>query len=190
MAAPALGAFAALRKWITRTQPTPSIALPIHTGSNAGQPSPHSESAARIDSAEVRKSRSSKCPKTGRAAAMNAHRLAATMLPTVLAAGNPSSRATALPVHSSISRRPAVDDPEPLPFDGIRDLACAQPSGARITSSRTNVVSVTVPNKRCSHQDPRSQLEAMGGQLEVVARFPDGVAKIADVADLEGNTAA
>ena len=30
----------------------------------------------------------------------------------------------------------------------------------------------------------RSHIEAMGGQLEVVARFPDGVVKISNFADL------
>lgn len=68
-------------------------------------------------------------------------------------------------------------------------LSPARPA-PRITSSRTSVVSVTVPNKRCSHRDRRSQIETMGGQPEVVARFPDGAAKVANAADLEGNTAA
>ncbi|MGD0960911.1 MAG: XRE family transcriptional regulator [Methylomonas sp.] len=31
----------------------------------------------------------------------------------------------------------------------------------------------------------RSHIEAMGGELEVVARFPDGVVKISNFADLE-----
>ena len=35
----------------------------------------------------------------------------------------------------------------------------------------------------------RSQIEAMGGELEVVARFPDGDIKISNFSDL-GNTAA
>ena len=35
----------------------------------------------------------------------------------------------------------------------------------------------------------RSHIEAMGGQLEVVARFPDGAVKISNFADL-GNKAA
>ena len=35
----------------------------------------------------------------------------------------------------------------------------------------------------------RSHVEAMGGQLEVVARFPDGVVKITNFSDLEGNAA-
>lgn len=32
----------------------------------------------------------------------------------------------------------------------------------------------------------RSHIEAMGGQLEVVARFPDGAVKISNFADLGG----
>lgn len=31
----------------------------------------------------------------------------------------------------------------------------------------------------------RSHIEAMGGQLEVVARFPDGAVKISNFADLD-----
>ncbi len=31
----------------------------------------------------------------------------------------------------------------------------------------------------------RSHIEAMGGQLEVIARFPDGVVKISNFADIE-----
>jgi transcriptional regulator with XRE-family HTH domain len=31
----------------------------------------------------------------------------------------------------------------------------------------------------------RSYIEAMGGQLEIIARFPDGAVKIAQLADLE-----
>jgi DNA-binding XRE family transcriptional regulator len=34
----------------------------------------------------------------------------------------------------------------------------------------------------------RSHIEAMGGQLEVVARFPDGAVKISNFSDLESNT--
>lgn len=34
----------------------------------------------------------------------------------------------------------------------------------------------------------RSHIEAMGGQLEVVARFPDGSVKITNFADLEADT--
>lgn len=34
----------------------------------------------------------------------------------------------------------------------------------------------------------RSHIEAMGGQLEVVARFPDGVVKIGNFSDLADNT--
>ena len=34
----------------------------------------------------------------------------------------------------------------------------------------------------------RSHIEAMGGQLEVVARFPDGAVKISNFADLGNNT--
>jgi DNA-binding XRE family transcriptional regulator len=33
----------------------------------------------------------------------------------------------------------------------------------------------------------RSHIEAMGGQLEVVARFPDGAVKISNFSDLESN---
>jgi hypothetical protein len=36
----------------------------------------------------------------------------------------------------------------------------------------------------------RSHIEAMGGQLEVVARFPDGAVKISNFSDLEGNATA
>jgi len=36
----------------------------------------------------------------------------------------------------------------------------------------------------------RSHIAAMGGELHVVARFPDGVEKITDFADLDDNTAA
>jgi len=32
----------------------------------------------------------------------------------------------------------------------------------------------------------RSHIEAMGGELEVVARFPDGAVKISNFSDLEG----
>ena len=35
----------------------------------------------------------------------------------------------------------------------------------------------------------RSHIEAMGGQLEVVARFPDGAVKITNFSDLENNAA-
>ena len=35
----------------------------------------------------------------------------------------------------------------------------------------------------------RSHIEAMGGQLEVVARFPDGAVKISNFSDLGINTA-
>jgi ribosome-binding protein aMBF1 (putative translation factor) len=35
----------------------------------------------------------------------------------------------------------------------------------------------------------RNHTEAMGGQLDVVARFPDGAVKIGNFSDLEGNTA-
>ncbi|MCL0278147.1 transcriptional regulator, partial [Pseudomonas aeruginosa] len=31
----------------------------------------------------------------------------------------------------------------------------------------------------------RSHIEAMGGQLEVIARFPDGAVKISNFADIE-----
>lgn len=34
----------------------------------------------------------------------------------------------------------------------------------------------------------RSYIEAMGGQLEVVARFPDGSVKVTNFADLEADT--
>jgi len=33
----------------------------------------------------------------------------------------------------------------------------------------------------------RSHIEAMGGQLELVARFPDGAVKISNFSDLENN---
>jgi len=36
----------------------------------------------------------------------------------------------------------------------------------------------------------RSHIEAMGGQLEAVARFPDGAAKISNFSDLESNATA
>lgn len=36
----------------------------------------------------------------------------------------------------------------------------------------------------------RSHIEAMGGQLEVVARFPDGAVKISNFSDLENNATA
>ena len=36
----------------------------------------------------------------------------------------------------------------------------------------------------------RSHIEAMGGQLEVVARFPDGAVKISNFADLGNNATA
>ncbi|MBM4180244.1 MAG: XRE family transcriptional regulator [Betaproteobacteria bacterium] len=36
----------------------------------------------------------------------------------------------------------------------------------------------------------RSHIEAMGGQLEVVARFPDGAVKISNFSDLGSNTTA
>lgn len=35
----------------------------------------------------------------------------------------------------------------------------------------------------------RSHIEAMGGKLEVVARFPDGVVKISNFSDLENSAA-
>lgn len=35
----------------------------------------------------------------------------------------------------------------------------------------------------------RSHIEAMGGQLEVIARFPDGAVKISNFSDLESNSA-
>ena len=36
----------------------------------------------------------------------------------------------------------------------------------------------------------RSHIEAMGGQLEIVARFPDGVVKISNFSDLGSNATA
>ena len=36
----------------------------------------------------------------------------------------------------------------------------------------------------------RSHIEAMGGQLEVIARFPDGAVKISNFAELGGPTQA
>jgi hypothetical protein len=35
----------------------------------------------------------------------------------------------------------------------------------------------------------RSHIEAMGGQLEIIARFPDGAVKIGNFADLEKDAA-
>lgn len=35
----------------------------------------------------------------------------------------------------------------------------------------------------------RSHIEAMGGELEVIARFPEGAVKISNFADLESGTA-
>jgi len=58
-------------------------------------------------------------------------------------------------------------------------LHVQQPSIAKI-EKRTDMYISTL----------RSHIEAMGGQLEVVARFPDGAVKITNFADLEGNTAA
>lgn len=57
-------------------------------------------------------------------------------------------------------------------------LHVQQPSIAKI-EKRTDMYISTL----------RSHIEAMGGQLEVVARFPDGAVKITNFADLEGNTA-
>jgi predicted XRE-type DNA-binding protein len=36
----------------------------------------------------------------------------------------------------------------------------------------------------------RSHIEAMGGELEVIARFPDGAVRISNFSDLEKNAAA
>lgn len=35
----------------------------------------------------------------------------------------------------------------------------------------------------------RSHIEAMGGELEIIARFPDGAVRISNFADLEGKSA-
>lgn len=58
-------------------------------------------------------------------------------------------------------------------------LHVQQPSVAKI-EKRTDMYISTL----------RSHIEAMGGQLEVVARFPDGTVKITNFADLDSNTAA
>jgi len=58
-------------------------------------------------------------------------------------------------------------------------LHVQQPSVAKI-EKRTDMYISTL----------RSHIEAMGGQLEVVARFPDGTVKITNFADLGSNTAA
>jgi predicted XRE-type DNA-binding protein len=58
-------------------------------------------------------------------------------------------------------------------------LHVQQPSIAKI-EKRTDMYISTL----------RSHIEAMGGELEVVARFPDGVVKISNFADLEKTTAA
>jgi DNA-binding XRE family transcriptional regulator len=55
-------------------------------------------------------------------------------------------------------------------------LHVQQPSIAKI-EKRTDMYISTL----------RSHIEAMGGQLEVVARFPDGSVKISNFADLETN---
>ncbi|MBP9931571.1 MAG: XRE family transcriptional regulator, partial [Rhodoferax sp.] len=55
-------------------------------------------------------------------------------------------------------------------------LHVQQPSIAKI-EKRTDMYISTL----------RSHIEAMGGQLEVVARFPDGAVKISNFADLGSN---
>lgn len=55
-------------------------------------------------------------------------------------------------------------------------LHVQQPSIAKI-EKRTDMYLSTL----------RSHIEAMGGQLEVVARFPDGAVKISNFADLGSN---
>ena len=54
-------------------------------------------------------------------------------------------------------------------------LHVQQPSIAKI-EKRTDMYISTL----------RSHIEAMGGQLEVVARFPEGIVKISNFADLAG----
>jgi len=39
------------------------------------------------------------------------------------------------------------------------------------------------------HNFERSHIEAMGGQLDVVARFPDGAVKISNFSDLDSTDA-
>lgn len=58
-------------------------------------------------------------------------------------------------------------------------LHVQQPSIAKI-EKRTDMYISTL----------RSHIEAMGGQLEVVARFPDGAVKISNFADLGSNAVA
>ena len=58
-------------------------------------------------------------------------------------------------------------------------LHVQQPSIAKMEKS-TNMYLSTL----------RSHIEAMGGQLEVVARFPDGAMKISNFSDLKSNAAA
>jgi predicted transcriptional regulator len=58
-------------------------------------------------------------------------------------------------------------------------LHVQQPSIAKI-EKRTDMYISTL----------RSHIEAMGGQLEVVARFPDGVVKITNFADLGSESVA
>lgn len=55
-------------------------------------------------------------------------------------------------------------------------LHVQQPSIAKI-EKRTDMYISTL----------RSHIEAMGGQLEIVARFPDGTVKISNFADLSGH---
>ena len=56
-------------------------------------------------------------------------------------------------------------------------LHIQQPSVAKLEKSTDMYISTL-----------RSHIEAMGGQLEVVARFPDGAVKISNFADLGNNT--
>lgn len=58
-------------------------------------------------------------------------------------------------------------------------LHVQQPSIAKI-EKRTDMYISTL----------RSHIEAMGGELEVVARFPDGVVKISNFSDLGNHTVA
>ena len=58
-------------------------------------------------------------------------------------------------------------------------LHVQQPSIAKI-EKRTDMYLSTL----------RSHIEAMGGQLEVVARFPDGAVRISNFSDLENSAAA
>lgn len=64
----------------------------------------------------------------------------------------------------------------PFPFRGFLEsvLHVQQPSIAKM-ERRTDMYISTL----------RSHIEAMGGELEVVARFPDGAVKITNFSDIE-----